>query len=106
MNTPLDLEVIVQQTVAEFLFEGFDFKTYYVENSAQHVYAIITSSTINRSLVAFLAHIEDDKVFIEVDTTSKPEIPLYKVLMSKGIPRERMVLTYVGEHDPDKYHSQ
>ncbi len=106
MDNSTDMETLVQQTVASLLFEGFDFKTYYVENKADHIYAIITSAhpSISSSLVALLARVEGDKVIIEVDKISGREAPFYKALMAKGIPRERLQLDYLHGEDPDKYH--
>ncbi len=105
MDTSLELETVVQATVAEFMFEYADYNVYYVENTTEHVYAIIGCPKLaSRTWVAFLARIERSKVFIEVDTSYAPEEPLYKALMAKGLPRERMVLDYLGEKDPDKYH--
>jgi hypothetical protein len=79
---------------------------YYVDNKVEHVYAIVACAkvSVSRSVVAFLTRIERGKIFIEVDTSYAPERPLYKALMAKGIPREWMVLAYLGEQDPDKYH--
>ncbi|MHB8628126.1 MAG: hypothetical protein ACYDBJ_20060 [Aggregatilineales bacterium] len=106
MDNSTDMETLVQQTVASLLFEGFDFKTYYVENTADHIYAIITSAhpSISSSLVALLARVEGDKVIIEVDKISGREAPFYKALMAKGIPSERLILDYLHGEDPDKYH--
>jgi hypothetical protein len=101
-----EVELIVQEVVASRLFEGYDFKTYYVENKADHIYAIITSAppAISSSLVALLARIESEKVIIEVDTSSSSEIPLYKSLMEKGISREQLVFAYLHGETPEKHH--
>jgi hypothetical protein len=106
MDTSFELETVVKATVAEFMFEWPDYNVYYVENEAEHVYAIVASARVQlkRSLVIFLARIERIKVFIEVDRSIAPEVPLYKALIAKGISRERIVLDYLGEQDPDKYH--
>lgn len=108
MDTSVDFENIVQQALAERLrlINGLDYKIYLVENKDQHLHGIIIRSLLKSkpSIVIFLARVQNNKVFIEVDKSSNPEIPLYKALMSKGIPREYMVLEYLGEEDPDEYH--
>jgi hypothetical protein len=106
MNTLSDLETVVQETVASLLFKGYDFKTYYVENKTDHIYAIITTAheSISASLIARLARIEGDKVVIEEDMRGLKIVPLYQAFMARGIPREQMVLDYLHGESPDEYH--
>jgi hypothetical protein len=80
---------------------GFDLKMYFVSNDDDGVYGVVVVDTPVRKQpagVVVLARVLGDKVVIEEDLTDRP---LYQALMRQGIPRERLILAYVGEPLPD-----
>lgn len=97
----LDFAPIVQKIVEDYA-DGIWFKAsaYAVCDNARHIYAAIVVPDYPRKFQAGLvvmARIIDDKVIIDHDTTDQP---LYQELMRNGIPREKIVLAYAGEHAP------
>jgi hypothetical protein len=48
--------------------------------------------------IVMMARLEGEYIIIEADNTDRP---LYEALMARGIPRERIILAYVGESLPE-----
>jgi hypothetical protein len=96
-----ELAEILKEAVFWYASAGLNVRTFALTNEEQGVYGVnVVSSPIRRQPagVVVLARILGDKVIIEEDTTDRP---LYITLMERGIPRERIILAYVGEPVPD-----
>jgi hypothetical protein len=95
------LAEIVKEAVFWYAGGGLNVKTFALSNEEKGVYAVnVVDSPVRHQPagVVVLAQIVGDKVIIEEDTTDRP---LYVALMERGIPREKIILAYVGEKLPD-----
>jgi hypothetical protein len=76
-------------------------KTFKLVNEAEQVYAVNILDTKDRQLeasVVVIARIQGDTVIIEEDLTDKP---LVDRLVAAGIPRNKIILAYMGEPIPE-----
>lgn len=94
-----NLTEIVRREVADYHGPALKATTYYFEDSANRIYAVIIVPEYEyprktKTGVVVVARIVGDTVIIEEDTTDRP---LYQELMRAGIPREKIVLVYAGE---------
>lgn len=95
------LEIIVKEAVFEYAGGGFNLKTFPVVSEDQQAFAVLIADTMIRKHdadILVFAHIENDLVIIEADST---DYPLLEVLMDKGIPRSKIICAYAGEIRPD-----
>lgn len=90
------LTEIVRREVADYQVPGLKSKSYFVADEANNVYAVLDVPDAPRqfnSAIALLARVENDRVIIEEDIHDRP---LWEALVEAGVPRERIVLAYVG----------
>jgi hypothetical protein len=97
------LVAIVQLEVEDYA-RGGDWKayTYPVSDTVRQHYAVLIFPDYPRKYRAAIivaARVVDDVVIIDEDITDRP---LWKELMRAGIPREKIILTYIGEQIPAK----
>lgn len=98
------LTEIVRREVADYHGPALKATTYYLEDSANRMYAVIIVPEYEyprktKTGVVVVARIVDDTVIIEEDTTDRP---LFEELMRAGVPREKIVLAYAGEKVPSQ----
>lgn len=96
------LDEIVKRTVFWYAAGGTNVKSFPLVNEEQHVYAVnvIDWPERRRSAgVVVIARVEGDKVIIEEDMTDHP---LVDALVENGVPREQIILAYVGERLPSE----
>jgi|FLYN01.1.fsa_nt_gi hypothetical protein len=103
MDRVTDLATIVQREVEDYA-SGGDHKavSYAVSDTARQIYTAIVVPDLPRPFparVIVMARVVDDMVIIDEDTTDRP---LWEELVRAGIPREKIILTYAGEHLPTK----
>jgi XisI protein len=94
------LAEMVKKRVLWYEAGGFNHRMFAVCNDEKQVYAVTAVDIPRRKPpvdVVVMARVLNDKVIIEQDTTDRP---LYKALMEDGIPRESIVLGYIGEAIP------
>jgi hypothetical protein len=100
METPSDLNQILRQEMMVYAqIKGYKVSSHFLSNEAQSAHTVVVISDADYPLdrftrVMMMAHIEDDSIIIDADTTDKP---LYEALMHAGIPREKIILAYAGE---------
>jgi hypothetical protein len=102
MDTLNMLDKVVQREVEAYAAAGWQTKDYIFSDIARQTYSVIAvpdpqRKDITHPMVVVMARIEGDYVVIEEDITDRP---LVKELIRAGIPRERIILTYVGEQVP------
>jgi hypothetical protein len=88
---------IVRDTVFAYAGGGFNLKVYPVSNEPLGIYAINVLNYPDHDrpgAIALSARIDGDRVIIEEDVTDRP---LADALVAAGIPREKIVLAYLGE---------
>ena len=101
MDRIADLTAIVRHEVEDYSGPSIKARTYAISDVAKQTYTVLIVPDFPRKFEAnimVLAHIENDKVLIEEDTTDRP---LWRELVRAGIPREQIILTYAGEKLPD-----
>jgi hypothetical protein len=95
------LKETLKKTVWEYAGGGNNLQTFPVLNEEAQVYSVLVINTPVRTLsagIVVMARIVDQHIIIEEDITDRP---LYEALMARGIPRERIILAYVGESLPE-----
>lgn len=76
-------------------------KTFKLIDEAEQVYAVNLFNKRDRqknAIVAVIARIQGDLVIIEEDLTDKP---LLDRLIAAGVPRDKIILAYMGEPVPE-----
>ena len=97
MDRIADLTEILQHEVEEYSGPSIKAKTFAISDAAKQTYSVIIVPDFPRKFEAsimVLAHVENDNVIIEEDTTDRP---LWRELVRAGIPREQIILAYAGE---------
>lgn len=92
-----NLREIVRETVFSYAGGGINLHVYPFANEERQVYAVnIVDFPVRKrpAAVVVIARVEGDTVYIEEDLTDRP---LVDALVQAGIPREKIILTYVGE---------
>ena|SRR5260221_13498567 len=91
-----NLLATVQREVAEYVRPSPNATAYYVENPADHTFAVLSVPTKDpqKASVVIMARVVDNLVLVVSDKTNKP---LYKALLQAGIPRNEILLVYEGE---------
>jgi hypothetical protein len=86
----------VRHEVAEYVCLSPNATAYFVENSDQRVFAVLSVPTKDpqKTSVVIMARVIDNQVVIESDKTNKP---LYEALLQAGVQREQIVLRYEDE---------
>lgn len=91
----------VKETVFWYAGSSPHTKTFRLENEAEHIYAVTILDTKNRQLdasVVVIARVQGDWVIIEEDLTDRP---LVDRLVAAGVPRDKIILAYMGEPVPE-----
>lgn len=98
-----NLATVVQREVEDFARGGdWEATTYAVSDPGRQHYAVLIFPDYPRKYHAAIivaARIVDDYVVIDEDITDRP---LFNALIEAGIPREKIICTYVGEQIPAK----
>jgi hypothetical protein len=91
-----NLTAVVKREVAEYATVSPNATAYYVEDSRQQIFAVISVPMRNpqKATVMVMARIVGNAVIIDSDKTDHP---LFEALMQAGVPREQIVLAYAGE---------
>lgn len=91
------LQTTLRNAVFSYATGGINLRLFRLEFPAEKTYAINVIDTPKRfspAGVVVLARIEGDTVVIEEDLTDRP---LVDKLVEMGVPREKIILAYVGE---------
>jgi hypothetical protein len=100
MDQIIDIPTIVQREVEAYAAAGWQMTDYRVSDKERQVFTVIGIPDYPRDQhvsVVVMARVEGEYVIIEEDITDRP---LVKELVRAGIPRERIILTYIGEQLP------
>jgi hypothetical protein len=93
------LKTIVREAVFWYAGGGINIRMYPLANDDLGVYAVTMVDFPERKQAAQVvvqARLDGEMVLIEEDTTDRP---LVDRLVASGIPRERIVLAYLGEQE-------
>jgi hypothetical protein len=91
------LSALAKQLVMDYAADSIRAKTYFVEDAAHHVFAVLDVPDHPRQFPAamvLMARIVDDYVVIEHDIHDRP---LWQALVRAGVPRDKIILAYIGE---------
>jgi len=103
MDHATELIAIVQREVEDYARgETLRAITYPVSDTGRQTYAILVIPDYprhSRAAIVVAARVVGDSVIIDEDITDRP---LWEELVRAGIPREKIVLAYVGETLPDQ----
>lgn len=94
------LAEIIKSTVVGYRADGDALKMFALSDEERQVWAVTVVDSPQVKIPAGIvvqARLVGDKVVIDADNTDRP---LYQALLEKGIPREQIVLAYVGESPP------
>lgn len=95
------LSAVIKEEMAWFDGGGNEHVLLYsLANDERKIYAVTAVHTPVRTHPAKIvvqARIIEDNIVIDEDNTDRP---LYQSLMERGIPREQIILAYVGEAVP------
>ena len=98
------VEVSVYNVVAQYATRGLNGSSYMMQSPDENLLGVVAQS-IQRgqrhTSVSLLVRLIGDLIVIEHDANNKP---LYEALMQAGIPRERIILAYAGETNPETKH--
>jgi hypothetical protein len=101
MDKLAELTAVVQQVVEEYA-KGKTYRavTYPVSDSARQTYTVVVVPDYPskfKSGVSVMARVVGDTVIVDEDITDRP---LSEALLEAGIPREKIILAYIGEQAP------
>jgi hypothetical protein len=91
------LSDIVKREVFAYACDGWKMTDHTVTNEAQTVFAVLAipdDPAEYKAHIAVMAHLDGDQVVIDIDITHRP---LSLALQAAGIPREKIVLAYLGK---------
>lgn len=91
----------VRETVFWYAASHDNFQLFKLANEADQVYAVTILDTKNRqkdAQVVVIARVQGDLVIIEEDLTDRP---LVDRLVAAGIPRDKIIMAYMGEPVPE-----
>jgi XisI protein len=95
------LAEIVSEEVRKYAGGGINVKPYPILDHERQIYAVNTVRFPERNRpanVMVLARVLGDLVIIEEDRTDRP---LIDALLQAGIPRDQIILAYLGEAIPE-----
>jgi hypothetical protein len=96
-----ELETITRREVSQYQGQSFQSDLYSLHDDEQKLYAVVSVPHLPRpwpSRIVVMAQVIDDHVVIIEDSTDKPLVEA--LMVNAGIPREKIVLAYEGEHLP------
>ena len=91
------LAKILKETMADYAQEAVNGYTYLTSNEDDTFFSVIAVADIKGKKHVFMslvAHINSGVITIEHDANNKP---LVDALVQNGVPREKIILTYIGE---------
>lgn len=102
MERITNLTETLRRNVIDYYRPALRARTFFLENSAEQVFGVVSiaedaSPHSEHNGIVVLARLQDDRIIIEEDTTDHP---LWEALQHAGIPREKIVLAYLGEEIP------
>lgn len=104
MDTISALTDIVQPVVEAYAAAGWQTQDFIISDPVRQTFSVIAIPDAQRKdlkhpIVVVMAHIEGDQVIIDEDITDRP---LSLALQAAGVPREKIVLAYLGKtrHEP------
>jgi hypothetical protein len=77
-------------------------QSYLIQDEKEHIYTVIDVPDYPPKFsagIVVLVRLVEDYILIQEDTTDHP---LWQELVNAGIPREKIILTYIGETLPDR----
>jgi hypothetical protein len=80
-------------------------QSYLIRDEKEHIYTVIDVPDYPPKFsagIVVLVRLVDDYIVIHEDTTDHP---IWQELVNAGIPREKIILTYIGETLPDSLSS-
>lgn len=88
----MDLRAILEESMRGYTVKGMNGYTYLTINDDKTRYAVIAIADDNkpRPFPGIAAHLEQDSIVIYHDGNNKS-------LVQNGVPRDKIVLAYVGE---------
>lgn len=95
------LNETLKEIVFSYAWKGIDFKTFQAENDENDAFSVmVVDYPVHQqdASIVVMAHIEGDFVIVDADNTDRP---LVDKLVEAGIPREKIILAYVGEAIPE-----
>lgn len=102
MDQVAELTTIVQHEVENYVAGSWlKARGYAVSDTNRHIYTVVAIPDYPRKYpagIVIIARIVNNQVVIEHDITDRP---LVHELVRAGIPREQIILTYVGEKLPE-----
>jgi len=101
-HTLESLSTLVQQEVEDYARGHWHLASgYAISDTQRKIYSVLAVPDYPRKFkpgIVVMARVVDDTVFIDEDITDRP---LVEELLRVGIPREKIVCTYLGEASPD-----
>lgn len=95
------IEQILRDTISWYSSGGgINNRAFNLSQPEKQAYAVnVFDAPIHKfpAAIVVMAHIEDDFIVIDADNTDRP---LVDKLVEAGIPREKIILAYVGEPIP------
>jgi XisI protein len=94
------LNEIVKEVVYSYTWKGLDLKTFRGTHAEENAFSVmVVDYPVHQqdAGIVVMAHIEGDLVVIDADNTDRP---LVDKLVEAGIPREKIILAYVGDKIP------
>src|SRR5258708_37495064 len=93
-----NLSAIVRHEVEAYVSPSPNATLYFMENKIDRLYATVSiPHRHEQARVVVMARVAGDRVIIEEDITDRP---LLGALQHPGIPREHLILAYLGEAIP------
>ncbi len=92
-----DLAKILKETMADYAQEAVNGYTYLTSNEDDTFFSVIAVADIigkKHVFMSLVAQIVGEMISIEHDANNKP---LVDALVQNGMPREKIILTYLGE---------
>lgn len=97
MDTLLD---IIREEVYKYGRSGMNIKFSHIFDEVRQVYAVTALPIPDRENgweMVVMARVQDGYIIVEEDNTDKP---LVEALIQRGIPRQQIILAYLGEALP------
>jgi hypothetical protein len=99
MDKVIDLTTTVRQTVESYVSGSHGGTLHFAENVSEARYIVywIPNDPKEDASVVVVAHVEDNKAVIDIDSTDRY---LYRLLARAGVPRDKIIRAYLGETVP------
>ncbi len=96
MSNTDHLAALVRKTLKQYVVSSFNARLFYLEDADAQIFTVLVVpfNYKERPHIMLMAEIVDEKVFIIIDRTDRP---LEEYLEDAGIPREQVLITYLGQ---------